>query len=192
MLDCYEPSPAPCRGFTGDCAGAPKPNLPSDLPRSGDLPRSDLPQSDLPRVHGRLRRHEAPRSAIRSAIRFAILYACDQTCGLHAARSRAAVPARRSSALLPALRCCQDVPSAKAPLAPSPFADLPAQFADVVPNPFEGYECHQFPDPVLGTLCPIPDKIVVSLIMVAVAIPTRLVIGRLFEVRSQSIPTPPR
>ena len=46
----------------------------------------------------------------------------------------------------------------------------------------------QFPDPVLGTLCAIPDKIIVSLIMVAVAIPTRLVIGRMFEARSHRSP----
>ena len=44
ILDCDEPSPAPCRGFTGDCAGAQAPNLRRDL--RSDL-KSDL-RSDLP------------------------------------------------------------------------------------------------------------------------------------------------
>ena len=65
-------------------------------------------------------------------------------------------------------------------------ADLPAQFDDLGPqSPFDGYVCHQFPDPLLATLCPIPYKIVVSLIMVAVALPTRAIISRLFEVSNR-------
>ena len=48
-------------------------------------------------------------------------------------------------------------------------------------------ECHQFPDPTLATLCPIPDKVVVSLIMVAIAIPTRNIIGRLFELGNRPV-----
>lgn len=56
------------------------------------------------------------------------------------------------------------------------------QFSDVPGSGFEGYVCMQFPDPNKPL-----DKLIVSLIMVAVALPTRLIIGRLFQISNQPV-----
>ena len=83
---------------------------------------------------------------------------------------------------------CYDLPPAPCRGFTGDCADLPAQFADTGPqNPFidsagNPYVCRQFPDPARPT-----DKIIVSLIMVAVALPTRSIIGRLYEVSNQPV-----
>ena len=83
---------------------------------------------------------------------------------------------------------CYDLPPAPCRGFTGDCADLPAQFADTGPqNPFVDsagipYVCRQFPDPGRPT-----DKLIVSLIMVAVALPTRSIIGRLYEVSNQPV-----
>ena len=84
-----------------------------------------------------------------------------------------------------ALLGCADLPPAPCRGYSGDCADLPSQFEEVVPNPLAGFQCHQFPDPDMSTVISgLPDQIFVSLIMVAVAIPTRIAIGRCFEARS--------
>ena len=65
-------------------------------------------------------------------------------------------------------------------------ADLPGQF-EAVPGsgffPPGSYVCSQFPDPAK-----LRDKVITTLIMMAVALPTRMVISRLFEISNQVKP----
>ena len=55
-------------------------------------------------------------------------------------------------------------------------ADLPGQFANVPGATLQFYVCHQFPDDAKTV-----DRLIVSLIMVAVAIPSKSMIERVFE-----------
>lgn len=62
-------------------------------------------------------------------------------------------------------------------------ADLASQFPDL-PEPFRvpaDYECAAFPNENIPT-----DKIITSLIMTAIALPTKMIIERLFELSNEA------